>query len=130
MLIPAGAVHRDPELYANPNEFDPEHFSVEEVETRETASVLGFGDGPRNGGGARFGKLQSHCFGFVGQELSTQFGFANAARVKGGHQKFYDFTRWRYFSECCKNLNALQLSDLNVSFSFAEFSCVIRWPYF
>ena len=48
VLIPAGAVHRDTELYANPNEFDPEHFSVEEVEARETASFLGFGDGPRN----------------------------------------------------------------------------------
>ena len=55
-----GAVHRDPELYANPNEFDPKHFSVEEVEARETASFLGFGDGPRNCVGARFGKLQSH----------------------------------------------------------------------
>ena len=59
VLIPAGAVHRDPEVYANPNEFDPEHFSSEQMEARETASFLGFGDGPRNCIGARFGKLQS-----------------------------------------------------------------------
>ena len=50
VLIPAGGVHRDPELYANPIEIDPEHFSVE----------VGFGDGARNCVGARFGELQSH----------------------------------------------------------------------
>ena len=45
VLIPEGAVHNDSELYANANEFDPEHFPAEQVKARETATFLGFGDG-------------------------------------------------------------------------------------
>ena len=61
-VIPKGMsvlILADSELYANPNEFDPEHFPAEQVKARETDTFLVFGDGPRNCIGARFGKLQS-----------------------------------------------------------------------
>ena len=59
VMVAAGALHRDPTIYARPTEFYPEHFAPDQVAARETASFLAFGDGPRNCIGARFGKLQS-----------------------------------------------------------------------
>ncbi|NP_001351940.1 cytochrome P450 6A1-like [Stomoxys calcitrans] len=52
-------IHHDPELYPNPEKFDPERFSPELVKQRESVEFLGFGDGPRNCIGMRFGQMQS-----------------------------------------------------------------------
>lgn len=40
-------VHRNPALYAQPNQFRPDHFSEEEVSARPRSTFLTFGDGPR-----------------------------------------------------------------------------------
>ncbi|XP_073813616.1 cytochrome P450 6A1-like [Musca autumnalis] len=58
-FIPVLGIHNDPELYPNPDKFDPERFSPDMVKNRESVEWLGFGDGPRNCIGLRFGKLQS-----------------------------------------------------------------------
>lgn len=59
IIIPALGIHHDPEIYPNPEEFDPERFSPEMVKQRDSVEWLGFGDGPRNCIGMRFGKMQS-----------------------------------------------------------------------
>ncbi|XP_017468128.1 PREDICTED: probable cytochrome P450 6a21 [Rhagoletis zephyria] len=59
VLIPAGAMHRDPDLYTNPDKFDPEHFSPEKVAQRDVIEFLPFGEGPRNCIGMRFGQMQA-----------------------------------------------------------------------
>ena len=41
------AIHRDPELYKDPEAFRPGHFSEEEVSSRPKSTYLTFGDGPR-----------------------------------------------------------------------------------
>ena len=58
ILIPSCGFHMDPELYPNPTKFNPDNFLPENVKARENNAFLGFGDGPRNCVGMRFGKLQ------------------------------------------------------------------------
>ncbi|CAD7079521.1 unnamed protein product [Hermetia illucens] len=59
IFIPAYGVHHDPEIYPNPEIFDPKRFSADEVQCRHPMSFLAFGDGPRNCVGLRFGKMQA-----------------------------------------------------------------------
>ncbi|XP_055852791.1 probable cytochrome P450 6a20 [Episyrphus balteatus] len=60
VLIPADAIHHDPEIYPDPEKFDPERFSPEETQKRHPLTWLPFGDGPRNCIGLRFGKMQTY----------------------------------------------------------------------
>ncbi|XP_037951051.1 cytochrome P450 6a9-like [Teleopsis dalmanni] len=59
ILIPAGAIHRDADYYPNPDIFDPENFSTEKVQQRDSIEYLPFGEGPRNCIGMRFGQMQT-----------------------------------------------------------------------
>lgn len=59
VVIPAIGIHNDPEIYPEPHKFDPERFSPEMVQNRDSVEWLPFGDGPRNCIGMRFGKLQT-----------------------------------------------------------------------
>lgn len=59
VAIPVKAIHYDPEIYENPQQFQPERFASEEIHKRHAQSFLGFGDGPRNCIGLRFGRMQA-----------------------------------------------------------------------
>ncbi|XP_073823361.1 probable cytochrome P450 6a14 [Musca autumnalis] len=59
VAIPVKAIHYDPDIYENPNQFEPERFEPSEVQSRHPQSFLGFGDGPRNCIGLRFGRMQA-----------------------------------------------------------------------
>ncbi|XP_011194314.2 cytochrome P450 6a9 [Zeugodacus cucurbitae] len=58
VLIPVGAMHRDPDLYPNPDDFNPDNFAPEKVAKRDCIEFLAFGEGPRNCIGMRFGQMQ------------------------------------------------------------------------
>lgn len=47
VFIPTMGLHYDPEYYPNPEEFNPERFSVENKQNRHPMCYLPFGDGPR-----------------------------------------------------------------------------------
>ncbi|CAK9832943.1 Cytochrome P450 6a2 [Anthophora retusa] len=57
--VPVYAIHRDPDIYPNPDSFDPERFTDEAVAARHPMNYLPFGDGPRNCIGARFAVYQT-----------------------------------------------------------------------
>ncbi|XP_060824009.1 uncharacterized protein LOC132911409 [Bombus pascuorum] len=53
------AIQNDPNVYPDPEKFDPERFNEDAVAARHPMSYLSFGDGPRNCIGARFAQYQS-----------------------------------------------------------------------
>ncbi|XP_014470371.1 PREDICTED: probable cytochrome P450 6a14 [Dinoponera quadriceps] len=57
--IPAYAIQRDPDIYSEPDVFDPERFSEEAKQKRHPMTFLSFGDGPRNCIGSRFAVYQT-----------------------------------------------------------------------
>ncbi|XP_075165468.1 putative cytochrome P450 6a14 [Haematobia irritans] len=59
VLIPIDAIHRDPEYFPNPDEFNPDNFEPSVCSKRHPCTFLPFGDGPRNCIGLRFGKMQT-----------------------------------------------------------------------
>ncbi|KAI5737458.1 hypothetical protein M8J76_013787 [Diaphorina citri] len=58
MFIPLYGLHHDPEIYPNPDVFDPERFAPENADNIPNYAYLPFGEGPRNCIGKRFAQLQ------------------------------------------------------------------------
>ncbi|XP_031772912.1 probable cytochrome P450 6a14 [Apis florea] len=56
--IPTYAIHNDPDIYPDPEKFDPERFSEDNIKQRHPMHFLPFGHGPRNCIGSRFAVYQ------------------------------------------------------------------------
>ena len=48
VMISVYSIHHDPEYYPDPEKYDPDRFSQEEIDKRHPYSFLPFGAGPRN----------------------------------------------------------------------------------
>lgn len=59
VAFPVYGIHYDPNIYPNPEVFNPENFSPEAIQSRHPMSFLSFGEGPRNCIGMRLAYQQS-----------------------------------------------------------------------
>lgn len=79
VIIPALAFHRDPDLFPQPERFDPDRFSEANRDRIQPYSFLPFGEGPRICIGLKFGVLQCKL-GLA--KLLQRYRFAVGARTK------------------------------------------------
>ncbi|CAG9860586.1 unnamed protein product [Phyllotreta striolata] len=64
IFVPVYGVHHDPELFPDPEAFDPERFSDENKNNIKSCAFMPFGLGPRNCIGSRFALLETKILFF------------------------------------------------------------------
>lgn len=78
--IPVHAIHHDETHFPQPQKFDPDRFTPDEVSKRDNVTTLSFGEGPRNCIGLRFGLMQARI-GLVTLLGNYEFSICSKTKV-------------------------------------------------
>uniref|UniRef100_A0A8C7JKQ2 Cytochrome P450 3A n=1 Tax=Oncorhynchus kisutch TaxID=8019 RepID=A0A8C7JKQ2_ONCKI len=96
VLVPTWTLHRDPEIWSDPEEFMPERFSKENKESIDPYTYMPFGAGPRNCIGMRFA-LMMIKLAMVEILQSFTFSVCDETEVRGSpEQTEYDINKHQY----------------------------------
>lgn len=78
VVIPVYAIHHDPAIYPQPEQYDPSRFTSEEMKKRHPMAWLAFGEGPRNCIAQRFGIMETRI-GII--SLLSRFKFLPCSKT-------------------------------------------------
>nr|XP_016997370.2 probable cytochrome P450 6a23 [Drosophila takahashii] len=81
VVIPILGIHNDPEIYPDPEKFNPDRFTDEAIAARPSCTWLPFGEGPRHCIGLRFALMQA-CVGLAHLIRGYKFRFAPQTEQK------------------------------------------------
>jgi len=104
VFIPIYGIHWDPEIYPEPEKFDPDRFSREETAKRHAFSFIPFGEGMRACMGLRFAIVElkialakillNFKFSLDRSRTSVPISFSpNSILLKPGEGVFIDFVK-------------------------------------
>jgi len=79
VTVPVYSIHRDSNIYPDPEKFDPERFTSKGKQTRDPYHYLPFGSGPRSCIGMRFAQMEIKL---VLVRLLKKFTFVATAETK------------------------------------------------
>uniref|UniRef100_A0A8K9UN90 Cytochrome P450, family 3, subfamily A, polypeptide 65 n=1 Tax=Oncorhynchus mykiss TaxID=8022 RepID=A0A8K9UN90_ONCMY len=96
VLVPTWTLHRDPEIWSDPEEFKPERFSKENKEPIDPYTYMPFGAGPRNCIGMRFALIMIKL-AMVEILQSFTFSVCDETEVRRSpEQTEYDINKHQY----------------------------------
>uniref|UniRef100_A0A8C8K3Y2 unspecific monooxygenase n=1 Tax=Oncorhynchus tshawytscha TaxID=74940 RepID=A0A8C8K3Y2_ONCTS len=98
VLVPTWTLHRDPEIWSDPEEFKPERFSKENKESIDPNTYMPFGAGPRNCIGMRFALIMIKL-AMVEILQSFTFSVCDETEVRRSpEQTEYDIIKHQYLN--------------------------------
>ncbi|GJQ81995.1 Cyp6a9 [Trypoxylus dichotomus] len=90
VFIPIQGIHNDPEIYPNPQKFDPTRFSHENKNKRHQFSFIPFGEGPRICLGLRFAMIQTKiCLAMMIKTFKLTLNSKTTLPLKFDPMKFF-----------------------------------------
>uniref|UniRef100_A0A8C7K7E4 Cytochrome P450 3A n=1 Tax=Oncorhynchus kisutch TaxID=8019 RepID=A0A8C7K7E4_ONCKI len=104
VLVPTWTLHRDPEIWSDPEEFKPERFSKENKESIDPYTYMPFGAGPRNCIGMRFALIMIKL-AMVEILQSFTFSICDETEVRRSpEQTEYDINKHQYLFQHSQHL--------------------------
>ncbi|EDS45780.1 cytochrome P450 6A1 [Culex quinquefasciatus] len=111
VVIPVYGIHHDPDIYPNPEVFNPERFIPEQSTNRHPMAYLPFGEGPRTCIGERFALMETKiCLSRLLQKFRFKLAPQTSTRIelnKTGVFLSIQGDLWMKSKKTCHNLTVV-----------------------